>query len=123
MSTITTLFGALLSLLGAALYARSPSHHATALFPVAIGVPMTAVGLAAADEGPAPAATGVAGGFAAAGLLVSLQGLLRPELFAATAAGSEEHPARRYAQMGTAVLSAAYLGISLAALLGSRRGR
>lgn len=123
MSTITTVFGALLSLLGAALYAISPSHHATALFPTAIGVPMAAVGFVASDERPAPVATGAATGLAAVGLLVSLQGLLRPQLFSATAAGSQAHPARGFAQMGTAVVSAAYLAISLAALLGNRRGR
>jgi hypothetical protein len=123
MSTITTLFGALLSLMGAALYALSPSHHLTALFPTAVGVPMAALGLVASDEGPSPAATGAATGLAAVGLVISLQGLLRPELFTATAAGSQEHPARRYAQAGTAFLSATYLITLAAALLGRRRGR
>ncbi len=123
MSAITTLFGALLSVLGAALYAISPSHHTTALFPTAIGVPMAVAGLVGRDDGPAPVSTGAASGLAAVGLLVSLQGLLKPDLFPATAASAEEHPARSYAQMGTAALSAAYLAIALAVLLTSKRSR
>lgn len=122
MSVVTTLFGALLSILGIGAFVVAPSRHITALFPAFLGAPMALLGIAGRDEGPSGDAARLAAGIAGGGLAVSLQGLLLPQLFKVTAPGREPHPQRRAVQMVTAALCGAYLVFSLAAALGQRRG-
>lgn len=122
MSVVTTLFGALLSLVGVGAFVAAPSRHITALFPAFLGAPMALLGITGQVEGSSGDAARLAAGIAGGGLAVSLQGLLLPQLFKATAPGRGLHPQRRALQMITAVLCGAYLAFSLVVALGRPRG-
>ena len=113
MAKITLFFGLLLSLLGLGAYAGATRRHITTLIPTLLGFPLLALGLAGRKEQLTEDTTYVASGLSLLGLVVSLQGLLFPQLFSSTAAESEEHPKRRLVQASTAALTGAYLTLAV----------
>ena len=122
MSLITIIIGAALSLLGLGSYAQSPSKHPSALFPTLLGGLLMAFGIAGQKSARAqPTAAALADSASLVGLLVSLQGLLFPQLFAATAEHPEEHHARQVAQASTAALCATEVGLALASAIKERQ--
>lgn len=121
MQPITMAIGAVLSLLGLGAYAKTSHRHITVLFPALVGVPMLLLGLAAGKEERAADAMHAATGVSALGLLVSLQGLLRPQLFRATAEGREEHPTRTAVQAATAGLCAGHQALAISSFIRARQ--
>ena len=122
MSLITIVIGAVLGLLGLGSYAQSPSKHPSALFPTLLGGLLIAFGVVGQKSAKAqPTAAALASSASLVGLLVSLQGLLFPQLFTATAEHPEEHRARQIVQASTAALCATEVGLALASAVKEHR--
>lgn len=119
---ITAAIGALLSLLGVGVFVKTRHKHVTVLIPFFVGVPMLVLGLAAmASEERSADAMHAATGISALGLFASLQGLLAPQLFRATAEGREEHQIRTVVQAVTAGLCAGHQALAISSFVNARR--
>lgn len=121
MSLINIVIGAALTVLGLGAYAQSPSKHASALFPALLGGLLITFGVVGqkSPKAQSTAAT-LASSASLVGLLVSLQGLLFPQLFASTAEHPEEHRTRRVVQASTAGLCATEVGLAVASAIRER---
>jgi hypothetical protein len=119
MSEITAGVGSALSLLGLGAFLGAGRKHITALIPAFLGVPLVLLGLAGRGEGMTRDAMHGATGVSALGVLVSLQGLLLPQLFPATADAGR--PRMGAVQGITAALCGLYLGLAVESFLQARQ--
>jgi cytochrome bd-type quinol oxidase subunit 2 len=117
MSETSIGIGTALSMLGIGAFFNSSRKHVTALIPVFLGVPLFLLGLAARKEDLAEKAALGATGVSLAGVLVSVQSLFFPQMFAATAVPRSEYPMRGAIQAMTGVLCASFLGLAIRSLI------
>lgn len=118
---VTIAIGAVLSLLGIGVFVKTEHRHPTVLIPLFVGLPMALLGIVSvASEERAADAMHAATGISALGLVGSLQGLLLPQLFQATAPGGEAHEARTVVQAATAGLCAAHQAVAISSFVRAR---
>ena len=117
MSETSMGIGTALSMLGIGAFFNSSRKHITALIPVFLGVPLFLLGLAAHKEDLAKKAALGATGVSLAGVLVAVQGLFFPQMFAETADSKGEFPMRGAVQAMTGVLCASHLGLVVRSLI------
>lgn len=122
MPTVTTLVGALLTLLGLGGYAGSSWASKTALLPAGFGVALVALGLAGRAEGLRPHAMHGAAAIGLVGVLGSARGvpaalrLARGEQVACPVAAAA-------AQAAMFALCLSYVGVSVRSFIDARRAR
>jgi uncharacterized membrane protein len=121
MPSITLILGAVLSALGLGAYKTASAKHATVLFPLLVGLPMLVLGLVARKQERTAGTMHAATAASALGLLVSLQGLLFPQLFPSTAASADDYPQRRAVQAATAVLCGTHQALAANSFVQARR--
>jgi uncharacterized membrane protein len=119
MSEITVGIGSALSVFGLGAFLGAGRKHITALIPAFLGLPLLVLGLAGRREGMTRDAMHTATGVSALGVLVSLQGLLFPQLFPATA--EADRPRRSLVQGITAALCGLHLVLAVKSFVGARR--
>jgi hypothetical protein len=117
MSEITIGMGSALSFLGLGAYLGAQRRHVTALIPTLLGIPLWLLGFLGRDKRFARDAMRTAAGISGLGFLVSLQGLLFPQMFPSTAASRDDHPRRGDVQTLTAVLCGIHVGLALRSTL------
>jgi hypothetical protein len=119
MSEITVGVGSALSFLGLGAFFGTSRKHVTALIPAFLGVPLLLFGLAGRRDSMTREDMHGATAVSALGVLVSLQGLLFPQLFPATA--EADRPRRGLVQGITAALCGLHLGLAVRSFAGARR--
>jgi hypothetical protein len=119
MPTVTTLVGALLTLLGIGGYAGSGRSSKTALIPAGFGVALLALGLAGYAEGLRRHAMHGAAAVGLLGVLGSARGL--PAAVRLARGEEVARPAAAVAQGAMFVLCAGYVGLSIRSFIAARR--
>jgi hypothetical protein len=121
MPTVTTLVGALLTLLGLGGYAGSGQASKTALIPAGFGVALVALGLAGRAEGLRPHAMHGAAAIGLLGVLGSACGL--PAALRLARGEQVARPAAAAAQAAMFALCLSYVGVSVRSFIAARRAR
>jgi hypothetical protein len=121
MPTLTTVVGALLTLLGLGGYVGSGRASKTALIPAGFGAALVALGLAGRAEGLRPHAMHGAAAVALLGVLGSARGA--PAALRLARGEQVARPAAAAAQAAMFVLCVGYMGASVRSFIAARRAR
>lgn len=121
MPAITTLCGAILTLLGVGGYFGTGRASPTALIPALFGLALAGLGLVARNETARPHAMHGAAAIGLLGVLGTMRSL--PKLATLIRGGSIERPAAHISQVIMAGICTVYVGLSVRSFVQARRSR